>query len=93
MRLVKHIIINLIKMNTGTFAYLYTFAIALFNAGAGKVTVFSPFTGGFMYYWGLVASYLFYGGLNGIPSLLLSPFWVIYSMIIAVPASASWAAY
>ena len=80
-------------MNSVFFSALYTIAIYMPNGGSGKSTVFSPVTGGFMYIWGLLASYLFYGGLNGIPSLLLSPFWVIYSMINAIPASASWAAY
>jgi hypothetical protein len=78
-------------MNSVDFSTANTIGIAKVNAGKG--TVFSPLTGGFMYYWGLVASYLFYGGLNGIPSLLLSPFWVIYSLLNAHPASASWAAY
>ena len=46
-----------------------------------------------MWVVGIIASTLFYAGLTGIPNLLSSPFWIIYTMANAIGASGSWATY
>ena len=80
-------------MNSILFAYIYNVTIFYTNADVGKSTIFALTTGSFMYFWGIAASYLFYGGLFGIPSLLSALFWIIYTIVNIISASNDWATY
>ena len=77
-------------MNQIFLPIINALAIALYNAKAGKTTTFGP-SNQFMWVVGIIASTLFYAGLTGIPSLLSSPFWIIYTFFNT--AVSDWTAY
>ena len=57
---------------------------------SGKNKIFSS---GFMWLIGIIASTLFAAGINGGPTLMVAPLWVIYIFVDSIFYFGSWASY
>ena len=66
--------------------------LTIATSNAGKTTTFGP-SNTSMWIFGVICSTLYYGSRSGLISLILAPFWVIYSSVNALIASMSWNSY
>ena len=72
------------------------------QSGSGKNKIFSPnkhgnilpsWSSGFMWLIGIIASTLFAAGINGGPTLMVAPLWVVYIFVNSISHFGSWASY